>query len=150
MRALAASTAALFAALTLLVIAASASAAFPGENGRLALLWTYEPPAGVTTDVILTANADTGAMDDQVTFCDYGCHTNSPDWSPNGRRLAFAWERFEDDPSRLVTTRPDGSDRAVLYKKKWVSEAAWSADGRRIAFVRSYYSNALDCGVSDI
>lgn len=139
MRARAASAAALFAALTLLVIATSASAAFPGENGRLALTVTN---VFLDDTGIITVNSSTGLPIDDVTD-----HSNSPDWSPNGRRLAFVSER-----TSLVTTRADGSDRTLLYRKgpRGLADAAWSPNGRRIAFTLWHYSKAVGSRVSDI
>ncbi len=142
----------LFAAIALLFTSPPASATFPGENGRLALVWTYEPPEEVTTDVILTAGAATGVKIDDVTVCDFGCHSNSPDWSPSGRRLAFVQQRFEDDLSRLVTARADGSDVELVYEPPrgaGLSDAAWSPGGDRIAFTR-HWRNKLGHFVSDV
>jgi Tol biopolymer transport system component len=150
MKPLTALAAALFAAIALLFTSPPASATFPGENGRLALVWTYEPD--VTTDVILTAGATSGVRIDDVTVCDYGCHNDSPDWSPNGRRLAFVLERFEDDLPRLVTTRADGSDLELVYEPPTgagLSDVAWSPGGDRIAFTRHWFSK-LGHFVSDV
>jgi len=117
-----------------------ARASFPGENGRFALLWS-PPNLDVATEVILTASSTNGGKIDDVTVCDYGCHNNSPDWSPNGRRLAFVLERFEDDLPRLVTTRADGSDLRLVYGRQghYPTSVAWSPDGRHIAFVIARY-----------
>jgi Tol biopolymer transport system component len=127
-----------------LVIATSASAAFPGKNGRLALTATN---LALGSTSIVTVNSSTGAPIDELTGCNSECHSNSPDWSPKGRRLAFVSER-----TSLVTTRADGSDRTLLYRKgpRELADAAWSPSGRRIAFTLWHYSNAVGSRVSDI
>jgi hypothetical protein len=70
--------------------------------------------------------------------------TVTPDWSPNGRWLTF--RRFGDRPSHIFRIRSDGTHREDLTKltghkgADWVEDrgAAWSPNGKRIAFVRGF------------
>lgn len=57
----------------------------------------------------------------------------SPDWSPDGRRLAFAFGAFPDPPG--LGTAAAGSSSTTLYKGQSESPS-WSPDGRWIAFTR--------------
>lgn len=56
----------------------------------------------------------------------------TPDYSPSGRRIAFA------HVGGLWTMRSDGSDRRVVVPAEpdgMVERVAWSPDGRRIAYI---------------
>ena len=58
-----------------------------------------------------------------------------PDWSPNGRRIAFDSNR--DGDREIYTMRPDGSrERQLTFNSDRIDDGfpAWSPDGRRIAF----------------
>jgi Tol biopolymer transport system component len=107
------------AALMVAGIPASAHAASPGTNGRIAfemrgVIYSIQPSgAGLQT---LTAGPD----------------DHSPRWSPNGKRIVF--ERAGD----LWMMRADGS-----HEQRFTSgpgddiSPGWSADGTKIVFVRS-------------
>jgi Tol biopolymer transport system component len=58
-----------------------------------------------------------------------------PDWSPNGKRLAYA------APGNGITLiKPDGSGQTIFAKQvgnHFVADPAWSPDGEQIAYVRN-------------
>ena len=58
------------------------------------------------------------------------------EWSPDGKRIAFASDRLEND-WELYAMREDGSGRRQLTRncERHEREPAWSPDGRRVAFV---------------
>jgi Tol biopolymer transport system component len=134
--------------------AGDAKAAFPGENGRIALfaeefVWPPGPfdprppldpdllsskvvtysPTGRGPRVLHTLPAD--------EFLHYG-GDNGLSWSPNGRLLAF------EEGTRLAVMHPDGTGLRRLPQLTWRdARPAWSPDGRRLAF-----EGSNECGPS--
>jgi hypothetical protein len=68
-----------------------------------------------------------------------GAANDSPDWSPDGSRIAFASNRSELTAWRLYSMRPDGTDVRPLTQNPipWHNERrpAWSRDGSKVAYV---------------
>jgi Tol biopolymer transport system component len=62
----------------------------------------------------------------------------SPDWAPNGRRIAYLGTGHRDAENAsnydVYVMRSDGRKRRRLTRGLGVSEVAWSPDGRWIAF----------------
>lgn len=59
----------------------------------------------------------------------------SPEWSPDGQRIAFVRANYED-PWEIYTVRADGSGDPTLLLDNgfWKGGPAWSPDGARMAF----------------
>jgi dipeptidyl aminopeptidase/acylaminoacyl peptidase len=71
----------------------------------------------------------------QLTRTDDGSST-SPQWSPDGRWIAFAADR--GDGRQIYLIDPDGGEAwALTEDDEGVGGFAWSPDGARIAFTRS-------------
>lgn len=85
---------------------------------------------------IWTMNAD-GADEQQLTRL--GGRATFPDFSPDGRRVAFQWRALDATRFDIWTVRADGSKPRQLTHTPDVHEqwAAWSPNGRKIVFVRS-------------
>jgi Tol biopolymer transport system component len=127
-------------ACALAVSAPSAQAAFPGENGRIAVMadrdddgvdeldiWTFGPngqnPRNLTADSV---------ADDVV-----------PKWSPDGHWLAFASNRTSrtnrGGDFELYVMRADGSGlRQLTFNQVPDFTGGWSPDGERIVFDREF------------
>jgi Tol biopolymer transport system component len=65
--------------------------------------------------------------------------TYKPDWSPDGRLIAF---EYGQNDGEIWTMRPDGTDAKPLVTCvdmpcQWVDLPAWSPDGTELAYVRS-------------
>ena len=56
------------------------------------------------------------------------------EWSPDARRLAFIVDFQSGRGGKLVTTRPDGSDRRVAATR--ATDLEWSRDGGTLYYVR--------------
>jgi hypothetical protein len=144
----------LIAVLLVVLLAAAAwpdraQASFPGENGRFVLTWSTER-SEIATDFIATANKEGGHLR-VLASCSSECHHRSGDWSPSGRRLVYV-EEFDQQPNRLVTVRPGGSDRKIIKRSRggFFASPVWSPDGRRIAFVEYQWSELVGDYASDM
>lgn len=134
--------------------AGHAQAAFPGENGRIAVfaerfLWPpgpYDPrppldPDLVSSKVVSYLPSGRGRRVLHTLpageFLHYG-GDNGLAWSPNGKLLAF------EEGRRLVIVREDGTRLRRLPQLTWRdAEPAWSPNGRRLAF-----AGTDECGPS--
>lgn len=109
-------------------------ATFPGTNGRIA--FTRFVPA-TNGNEIFSIRAD-GTDEQQLTF-DPPDHTSLfSDWSPDGSRIAFDSDRFNngtDDIVDIFTMKADGSDIVQLTSHAGFNgEPVYSPDGMKIAF----------------
>jgi len=67
-------------------------------------------------------------------------NAGSPDWSPNGRRIAFNSSYEGQAAVEIYTVRPNGGDLRRVRKEPKDSfsfEPTWSPGGRRLAFVHA-------------
>jgi Tol biopolymer transport system component len=117
-----------------LVFAPAASATYPGHNGLIAF-------AGLTGDhpQIYTIRPNGHDMR-QLTYVD--ADATYPDWSPDGRRIAF--EIDYADHCSVALMNADGSDLVQLTDLPDVCDGqpSFTPDGRRIMFSR--YDAAID------
>jgi TolB protein len=122
-----------------------ARAAFPGENGRIAVfaeqfLWPpgpYDPrppldPDLLSSNVVSYLPSGRGRRVLHTLpageFLHYG-GDNGLAWSPNGKLLAF------EEGRRLAIVREDGARLRRLPQLTWRDATpAWSPNGRRLAF----------------
>jgi Tol biopolymer transport system component len=123
-----------------LAIAASPAtgAAFPGENGRIAFvserhggdpdIWTMNPDG--SNPVNLTANSN--GLD------------AAPSWSPDGHKIVFWSNRRNrganpEGDTEIFVMNADGSNQTQLtFNRRDDSDPTWSADGRKILFLREF------------
>ena len=66
-----------------------------------------------------------------------GVGATDPDWSPDGRWIAFSRKRGPFQGAGLYAITPEGAKLHPLARGRDVSRATWSPDGRRIAYLRS-------------
>jgi TolB protein len=94
----------------------------------------YRDPFGScwTFDDLLTADRS-GADERAVAHTADIVGRYSPDWSPNGSRILFAWSTL-DEGWGLAWVRPDGSGLETL--ELYAGRGRFSPDGRKIAYVR--------------
>lgn len=132
MRGLASVLAMLATMSALMVATPTAQAAFPGQNGRLAIvisegvedardIWTIDPDG---TDLLRL-----------TTYEHWDLY---PAWSPDGSRIAFTRSLVD-----LWTMNSDGSEQTQLTSEPgWEGQPTWSPDGRSIAFAKDFFVGA--------
>ena len=116
---------------------ASAHATAPGKNGRIAFRRYFNDDH--TLGAIFTIRPN-GAGVRQITHRGKVFLDNEPDWSPDGRWIAFYRQAAvcSCKPTRIFKVRPDGTHLTQISKDPSVDDVypAWSPDGKRIAFTR--------------
>jgi tricorn protease-like protein len=110
-------------------LTASANAAFPGRNGRIAF---------VRAGDIWTMKAD-GTGQTRLTFDGTAMH-RAPRWSPDGSRIAFVSSASGD--RQIYAMNADGSDpERLTFDADIDNSPAWSWDGTQILFEKSVRAN---------
>ena len=97
-------------------------------------LCLYRDPLGScwAFNDLLTADLS-GADDRAVAHTADMVHRFSPDWSPKGSRILFAWSTL-DEGWGLAWVRPDGSGLETL--ELYAGRGRFSPDGRKVAYAR--------------
>ncbi len=91
-----------------------------------------------TTERLYAAGID-GKNPVQVVQVD-GVYCHQPDWSPDGRWIAFSTDR--DGDVEIYKVRPDGTELTRLTSSKgFDSRPRWSPDGRWILFTSNRTGN---------
>ena len=135
--AVATALAAVLLALVAATLAKPAEATFPGNNGKIVFASNRTAGEGVNNPEgdfeIFAMNRD-GTGLTQLTEND--AFDFEPEWSPNGKRIAFVGERgpFSSD---ILVMNPDGSEERRVTTNPDFSFAdapAFSPDGKRVAF----------------
>jgi Tol biopolymer transport system component len=119
----------LFTAVAIAVIVAgllpaNAHPAFPGGNGKIAFRSDRDDPFGT----VYTMDAAGGA----VTNLGLGTRIESPAWSPDGTKLAYA---NKNDFDIYVLDVASGNASRLTNSFDTDFDPTWSPDGSKIAFV---------------
>jgi dipeptidyl aminopeptidase/acylaminoacyl peptidase len=64
-----------------------------------------------------------------------------PDWSPDGRTIAFNSDRDHGLGLRGYLVKPDGSNLRRIDVDTWIEYPSWSPDGKKLAFMGARGSN---------
>ena len=103
----------------------SARATFPAANGRIA----FAANAGQGSE-IYSIRSDGSGLRRLTHLRGRAVH---PDWSPSGRRIAFALER-KDGSSHVMVMRADGRHLRDLTRSGFETQPAFTPDGRHLVF----------------
>jgi Tol biopolymer transport system component len=157
MRAFYASLAVVVTVTALLVGASPASATYRGENGRIAFRRYLN--ADQTWAAILTVRPNGSGLR-RVTFPRRGFVHDGPDWSPDGRWIAYTrvWRdsslegpHVDGHPNALVRIRRSGHDRENLSTGICPPDSCdgdilpnWAPNGKEIAFTRLYPTDRFE------
>jgi len=110
--------------------APAADAAYPGANGKLAYTSDFETPQ-FTIDVY-SINPD-GSERTRLTHSTTGL-SRSPNWSPDGSRLAFTSTRTGTRLAYVMNA--DGSNETPVPNTAGAVDPSWSPDGSQLLFER--------------
>lgn len=109
----------------------------------------------LTSDIFLV-NADGSGAKLLIHFTDPGIHVQTVAWSPDGRKIAFLWNRFLDDSQmskglneNIWVMDADGSHVIPLTRftgPSSVREIGWSPDSRRVTYISSRAFDGSDGG----
>jgi len=67
----------------------------------------------------------------------WGDNADSPDWAPDGSRIAYNTKGTNAAPSRIATIKPNGTGMTDVVKSTDEAdfhEPSWSPDGTRLTF----------------
>jgi TolB protein len=114
--------------------AQSASATFPGTDGRIAFRGVVP---GTCCGEIFTAKPD-GSDARRLTSTPDPSDSDLPDWSPDGQRIAFNSTRTDvdgrEDVAQIYVMNADGSGLTQLTRGPGEqASASWSPDGGSLA-----------------
>jgi Tol biopolymer transport system component len=97
-----------------------------------------DEPMGVDVEVVgdLELRVTDSSKLDSVAVTDNSAGTDSsPDWSPDGSRIAFHSDFEENGVSEIYSMKPDGADLIRLTDLGGMNrDPSWSPDGRTVAF----------------
>jgi hypothetical protein len=132
-------------AAVMLLVPASAQAAFPGENGKIVF---FRGPTG-TKQGIWTMNAD----GTNVTRITTSGDDTFPAWSPDGTKITFASPRDTcGDPciDQIYTMNADGTNPTrITIDGRNDTSPAWSPDGTKIVFWSGYLATINTDGTNE-
>jgi Tol biopolymer transport system component len=131
----------------LLLLASAASAAHPGQNGRIAfvrvVVASADPGAPVTAPAAIFTVAADGSDLKPVGASGARPYSYEPSWSPDGEALAFSGfvessPTLVDASRELFVVSADGLRlRQLTTNRVYDKTPTWSADGSRLAFERA-------------
>jgi len=97
-----------------------------------------DEPMGVDVEVVgdLELRVTDSSKLDSVAVTDNSVGTDSsPDWSPDGSRIAFHSDSEEGGVSEIYSMKPDGTDLTRLTDLGGMNRGpSWSPDGRTVVF----------------
>ena len=98
--------------------------------------------SAVTEQAVTSSDGEAWVVGAIRRLTDYSASYSAPTWSPDGRYIAFGFER--DGRAKIYVIGSDGSNpHRLTDHPAWAALPTWSPDGRHIAFVS-------ERGVSDI
>ncbi len=115
---------------------ASASAATPGANGRLAVAkWTApKSKKGSAGSALISSAPDGSAL--QRLFAKKRFLVDSPEYSADGTKIAFSMGAFgrESKSDGVYVAAADGTGAKLVARTGWVDGIAWSPDGTSLVY----------------
>jgi TolB protein len=124
----------LIALAAVILLAAPASATYPGKNGRIAFIQN----TGLNGSDVFSMNPNGGDVVQLTSFGANGGQTCCVSWSPDGKLLLFSAVTSAITNPQLWIMDADGSNQRLLLKDPAFadSDPNFSPDGSQIVFTR--------------
>jgi Tol biopolymer transport system component len=115
----------------------SESGGSASTNGQIVFRRWFDPDQ--TKGALFTMNPD-GSHVRQITHPPNGWRDNAPTWSPDGERVAFHRQTYDESDSHIMILNPDKGDTRAVTQCTGRCEAdldpAWAPDGDSLSFHR--------------
>ena len=115
--------------ISALAVPAGAQAAYPGGNGEI----LFE------RDESLFTISPSGPVNGEKRLARIGTSTENPEYSPNGKKIAFAADLGAGNSYQVIVAKSNGKKPKAVTKgaKKCLSarSPSWSPNGKKLAFI---------------
>ena len=97
---------------------------------------TAQNPNGDLEIFVMMANAPEGPNNKPQQLTNNDLSDRSPDWSPNGKKIAFSSDRTSPGDHQIYTmTKAGANEQPLTPAGQLATEPTWSPNGKQLAYV---------------